>query len=58
MRSAAKEILTWTAVGGGALLVARAVARLSRSITTSRAYGFHHRRIAWIRLGVSAGICP
>ena len=32
MRSAAKEILTWTAVGGGALLVARAVARLSRSI--------------------------
>jgi NAD(P)-dependent dehydrogenase (short-subunit alcohol dehydrogenase family) len=32
MRSAAKEILIWTAVGGGALFVARAVARLSRSI--------------------------
>ena len=32
MRSAAKEILTWTVLGGGALLAARAVARLSRSI--------------------------
>jgi NAD(P)-dependent dehydrogenase (short-subunit alcohol dehydrogenase family) len=32
MRSVTKEILTWTAVGGGALLAARAIARLGRSI--------------------------
>jgi NAD(P)-dependent dehydrogenase (short-subunit alcohol dehydrogenase family) len=32
MRSLTKDILTWTAVGGGALLAVRAMARYSRSI--------------------------